>query len=275
MFVGFNFSSWKTWAVVGGLLVATSVGLERSWSYLKTGHFLLGKKMQELVPIDFEIARLGKMIEEANTALRKDEQQLALMEVQCEQLEAEIRNMQQGLKQAEKEMFRLREALSDSGTQIAIGNKTYSREEVEGELNRRLDEYEFRKQALDDRQKALQERRAYVSSGRKQIEENHRTVQKLALQQQALVDQKRLLDSQDVPGGSAFDQSKVAQAGRLAEELVAKLRAEQKVREKFLTVHRIELPREEGSAAERFDKMFRERSAPAVAADRVATEARP
>ncbi|MCL6508919.1 MAG: hypothetical protein K6T59_18075 [Bryobacteraceae bacterium] len=256
MFVGINFSSWKTWAVVATVLAATSVGIERTWSYLKTGHSLLGKKIEGAVPLDFEIARLGQMIKEASMALRKDEQQLALMEVECEQLAEEIKNRQKELEQAERDMFRLREALNGSGPQVEIGGKTYSRQEVEGELERRLDEYDFRKQALTDREKSLAERQGYVAAARKQLEQNYREVQKLELTQQSLADQKRLLDSQNTPGSPQFDPSKVAQASQLAQELVAKMRAEQKVREKFLTSHRIELPREEGSVTERFDKQF-------------------
>jgi hypothetical protein len=256
MLVGFNLSSWKTWAVAAAAVAATSVGIERTWSYLKTGHFLIGKTIQEHVPIEFEIARLDQMIQEANHALRQDEQAMAMMEVQCEQLQEEIDRIQGELQQSEGDMRRLREALNTSDSRIAIGNKTYSREEVEGELERRLDEYEFRMQSMNDKEKALKERRAYLDAGRKQLETNHRTVQQLALQVQYLRDQKRLLDSQPASGSPAFDKSKVGEANRLASELIAKMKAEQKVREKFLAPHRIELPKEEGSVAERFDKRF-------------------
>jgi len=254
MLVGFNFTSWKTWAIAAAAVAATSVGIERTWSYLKTGHFLIGKTIQEHVPIEFEIARLEQMIQEANQALRQDEQAMAMMEVQCEQLEEEIDRLRKELQQSESDMRRLREALNTSDRQIVIGEKTYSRQEVEGELERRLDE--FRTQSMSDKEKALLERRAYLDAGRKQLEANHRTVQQLALQVQYLHDQKRLLDSQPASGSPAFNKSKVGEANQLASELMAKLKAEQKVREKFLAPHRIELPKEEGSVTERFDKRF-------------------
>lgn len=258
MFVGFNVSSWKAWTVAAAALVVTSVGIERTWSYLKTGHSLIGKKIEENIPIEFEIERVGQLIKEENATVREQEREYALMEERCEKLAKEIQAEEKDLAQAERDLFRLRETLENSsGSQVTIGEKTYAREEVDGEFKRRWDEYKARKKALEERLTNLKEYRSDVSQHREQIDQKRREIQKLELVRQNLEDQKRLLESQGKSGTFAFDKSKLEEARQLAEELAAKMRAERKANQRLLSQHRIELPPEEGSAVEQFDKLFK------------------
>jgi len=257
MYLKVNFSSWKPWAVIAGALVVTSLGLGTTWSYLKTGHFLIGKTIREKVPIQFEIERLGQIIAEGRQNLRQDEQQVALVEVQCEQLKEEIEALEKSLHASAQEMAQLRDLLKSTSNVVAIGTKTYDREEVEAELNRRLDEYEVRKASLEEKRKRYEERNEYVKQQKRRLAEDWRTLEQLVLQQEALQDQKRLMDSQPVEGERAFDRNKIVQAKQLAEELNARLKAQQKVHEKYLAGgRRIELPKGGQSATERFDSLF-------------------
>lgn len=257
MYLKVNFSSWKPWAVIAGALVVTSLGLGTTWSYLKTGHFLIGKTIRENVPIQFEIERLGQIIAEGRQNLRQDEQQVALVEVQCEQLKEEIEALEKSLQASAQEMAQLRDLLKSTSNTVAIGTKTYDREEVEAELNRRLDEYEVRKASLEEKRKRYEERNEYVKQQKRRLAEDWRTLEQLVLQQEALQDQKRLMDSQPVEGERAFDRNKIVQAKQLAEELNARLKAQQKVHEKYLAGgRRIELPKGGQSATERFDSLF-------------------
>ena len=63
------------------------------------------------------------------------------------------------------------------------------------------------------------------------------------------------------PGANRnFDPHKVAQAKQLAEELVARLRAEEKTRRIQLAKHRIELPKDGDAPLDRYKKRFAESS---------------
>lgn len=256
MFVGIDLTSKKLWAAVAAIAVGSSLGLGTVWSYLKTGHRMIGQTIRENVPVELEIERLGQLIDDAEQQLRQDERQLAMMEVQCETLREEIAQGEQQLRTARKEMDQLASLLElQTGDRITIGDRQYARIEVEQELQRRLDAYDFLQSSLDDRRKALAERQEYLARTRQAIEENRREVQKLALQREALRDQQQMLKV-DPNTDPNFDSHKVAQAKQLAEELLARLRAEEKARQIQLAKHRIELPKDEDSPLERYRKRF-------------------
>ncbi|RMG40352.1 MAG: hypothetical protein D6725_03600 [Planctomycetota bacterium] len=260
MFLGIDLTSKKLWTLLAAGAIATSMGFGTVWSYVKTGHRMIGQTIRDHVPVQMEIERLGQMIKEAEEQLRDDERQLATMEVQCEQLEEDIAEGQRRLQSARRDMDKLAQLLETATSdRITIGDRQYTRVAVEQELQRRMDEYEFLEQSLNDRRKALKERRKYVTAMRESIERNWRDVQKLALQRDGLKDQLRLLKLEKGKS-SRFDAHKVAQAQHLAEELVAKLRAEQKVRQTHLAEHRIELPAPEETALTRYKKRFGEPS---------------
>lgn len=91
------------------------------------------------------------MIEDAKKELRHNQQVAARREVEIEYLDKEVKNLRQDQEQAKQQMKKLRD---QERAEFTIGDKTYTRKEVENEL-RRLQRYEYLHKELQTREEAF------------------------------------------------------------------------------------------------------------------------
>ncbi|GBD36681.1 hypothetical protein HRbin36_01808 [bacterium HR36] len=231
--------SWKFWSIVGTVaFLASTIGLGTSWSYLKTLFRFSGQAIRENVPLDFEIERLGTLVNDAQKELRQNEQAVARMEVEIEYLQNDVSKVQADVDRAKAELRKLRDYLhqaseSQDGT-VIISGKAYTRKEIETDIHRRLQRLEFMEQQLQSKQAFLEKRRQALDQAKNLVEKSRLAVENLAHQQERLKEMKRLLDMQ--PEGTTFtvDASKLQEAGKLAQEIEKQLRVQQKEREQVL-----------------------------------------
>lgn len=231
--------SWKFWTIAGTLaILVSSVGIGSSWSYLKTLFRMTGNTVRQNIPLDFEIERLGTLINDAQKELRQHEQAVARMEVEIEYLQNEVSKTRVDVERAKSELRKLREYLSAASSSqdgtVVIGEKSYTKKQVEADIRRRLQRLEFLESQLTTKQTALEKRQQALEQAKNAVEASRLAIEKLALQQQNLKEMKRLQDMQ--PEGTTFtvDASKLQEAHKLAQEIEIELRTRQKQREQML-----------------------------------------
>lgn len=231
--------SWKFWSIAGTLaLIVSSVGLGTSWSYLKTLFRLTGTTVRDNVPLDFEIERLGTLIEDAQKELRQNQQLVATMEVQIEQLREDVTKSETDVNRAKAELRKLRDYYrqvkeSTSGT-VQIGEKSYSRKEIENDISRRMQRLEFLERQLISRQEALAKRQEVLEKAKDAVASSRLVIDQLVQKRDELREQKRLLDMQPASANFKVDASKLQEARNLAQRIEAELRTREKMREQMV-----------------------------------------
>ncbi|MDW7994672.1 MAG: hypothetical protein RMI91_08460 [Gemmatales bacterium] len=230
--------SWKFWSIVGTVaFVASSVGLNTSWGYVKTLFRWTGQTVRQNVPLDFEIERLETYINDARKELRQHEQAVARMQVEIEHLQDEVKSTRADVERAKAELRKLRDYLEqakETGS-ATIGDRTYSKREIEAEIRRRLQRLQYLEDQLKLKETTLEKRTQALDQAKDAVEKSRLAIDKLIMHQQQLKEMKRLLDMQ--PEGTTFtvDASKLQEAQKLAQEIEIELRTRQRQREQMLS----------------------------------------
>ncbi len=252
-------SRTSRWWIGGGLaaLVVSSLGVGTSWSYLKTLWRGMGEKIREATPIAFDLERLGGMIRDLEPEIRRNQQVVAQLEVEVEYLEREIATMKGEQEAAVAQMRKLREALGGSGSELRFAGQNYSRDQVERDLQRRLDVYEQRESQLGAKLQLLEQRRRTLEAATAKVAEYRRQYEQLKAQAEKLQAELKLAEAAQAAGNLEFDSSKLAQTKQLAQEVEKRIRVVQRlVDSERQPAGEIPVEADTRPATERFDELF-------------------
>jgi len=218
---------WIAWAIGG--VVVSSLGVATTWSYLRTLHSQVGRSLRDAVPVSFELKRLDQMIQELVPEIRRNQEVVAQLEVEVEYLERDVKHMQGGQEELVSQMGKLREALGEGRQEYDFAGQSYTRKQVERDLARRLDQYEHHKAQLAAKQQLLEQRRRTLEAATAKVVEYRRQYEQLLAKAESLEAELKLVEAAQAAGRLEFDQSKLAQAKELAQEVEKRIRVLQRL----------------------------------------------
>lgn len=207
--------------VLGTLLVAGTLGLlfgTAAPSYVKTAFHKVRHGAKDAVPVQFEIERARQQVAELEPAIHKNIEEIARAEVEIEHLQNEIAVTQANLNREKDAMLALREDVSD-GTLRLTGGVSYTTEEVQAELARRLDHYRTVKGILGDKEKTLDLRKQALLAARKQNDELRAAKAALLTRIEAIETRLRQIEATEAANEFHFDDSALAKAKQTVTEL--------------------------------------------------------
>ncbi len=251
---------WIALAAVG--FVVSSLGVTTSWSYLKTIWSGVGQTIRDATPISFELDRLNQMLRDLEPEIRKNQHVVAQLEVEVEYLQRECEKLKEQQTAQAEQMKKLRIALVSDKQQYEFGGRTFSRQQVEQDLARRLDQYQEQQRQLAAKEHLLQQRQRTLEAATVKVNEYRRQYDQLAAKAESLTAELKLLEAAQAAGSHQLDDSKLAQAKQLAQEVEKRIR----VGQRMLDAQRApegEIPvnADTRSAAERYDELFGPESA--------------
>ncbi len=247
------------WWIAAGIvaLVVSSLGVATSWSYLKTAWRGVGRSIRDATPISFDLERLDGMIGELVPEIRRNQQVVAQLEVECEYLEREVAVMKSGQEELVVQMRKLREALGEDKTQYQFAGQNYSRQQVERDLDRRLDQYEHRKAELAAKEQLLEQRRRTLEAATAKVAEYRRQYEQLVAHAESLQAELKLVEAAQAAGRLEFDTSKLAQTKKLAQDVEKRIRVLQRlVDAERRPEGEIPVDGDTRPVTERFDELF-------------------
>ncbi|MCR4415341.1 MAG: hypothetical protein NUV77_23255 [Thermoguttaceae bacterium] len=248
-------AGWIAAAAVA--VVASSLGLATSWSYLKTAWRGVGQSVRELTPIGFDLERLAGLIADLQPEIRRNQQVAVQLEVEREYLEKDIAAMEGQQEKAKAEMAKLRQTLAQGGSQFQFAGQKYSRQQVEQDLARRLDQYEERQTQLAAKKQLLAERQRTLEAATAKVNEYRRQYEQLQERYESLKAELALAEAAQAAGNLQFDSSKLAQAKDLAQEVEKRIRVVQKMVESDRQPSgEIPVQADTQPVAERYDRLF-------------------
>lgn len=247
------------WWIVGGMaaLVMSSLGGMTSWSYLKTLWRGVGETIRDATPIAFDLQRLNEMIRDLEPEIRRNQQVVAQLEVEVEHLQQEAATLKGEQEVAVGQMRKLREALSGGESRFQFGGQNYSREDVERDLQRRMDQYEQRNSQLGAKELLLTQRRRTLEAAAAKVFEYRRQYEQLLAKAEGLQAELKLVEAAQAAGSLEFDASRLALTKQLAQEVEKRIRVLQRLVDSQRQPSG-EIPVEADAlpATERFDQLF-------------------
>lgn len=246
---------WIAAAVVA--VVVSSLGVATTWSYLKTVWRGVGETIRDATPIAFELERLDGMIRDLEPEIRRNQQVVAQLEVECEYLDREVAVMQGEQEEVVSQMRKLREALGEQKPQYQFAGQSYSRQQVERDLDRRLDQYQERKAQLAAKEHPLEQRRRTLEAATAKVAEYRRQYEQLVAKAETLQAELKLAEAAQTAGRLEFDSSKLAQTKQLAQDVEKRIRVLQRlVDAQRQPAGEIPLDADTRPVTERFDELF-------------------
>ncbi len=257
--------------VVGGAIVAVCVVTGAS-SYVMSSGRMIGSKLKDSIPIEFEIQRARDLLDDLVPELRANVRLVAAEDVAVETLERDIGAERERVEKERSKVRTLRDALKQQHASYRFGSVTYDRDEVVGELERRFDNLRTAEKMLASREDLLKNRRRSLQAAINKLEKTRIARVELAAEIEALEAQFRLMQAQTDDSQFTLDDSKLAQTHKVIGELKNRLQVAQKVmaREaKLVEFIPVEVKVSETTVVERIDTYFDRSDAedtPAVAA---------
>ena len=240
-----------------GTLLVSSVGAGTLWSYFRTVHAEIGRQMRDAVPIGFELKRLEQMTADLIPEIQANQKVAAQLEVEIEYLDREIAELDDGQQRAKAEMDQLRDGLRTKKDEFVFGGQSFTRHQVEEDLERRLARYDDRRIQLDAKQRILGSRRKTLQAATDKIQACRYQHDLLVDKAQSLQAELKLLELAQASGNFQFDHSKLQRSKDLALELEKRIRTLNKLVEgQQPQADEIPVAADTRSASDKFDAYF-------------------
>jgi chromosome segregation ATPase len=243
-------------AALGALLVS-SVGAGTLWSYFRTMHAEIGRQVRDAIPIGFELKRLEQMTADLIPEIQANQKVAAQLEVEIEYLDREIAELDDGQQRAKAEMDQLRDGLRTKKDEFVFGGQSFTRRQVEEDLERRLARYDDRRIQLDAKQRILDSRRKTLQAATDKIQACRYQHDLLVDKTQSLQAELKLVELAQASGNFQFDHSKLQRSKDLALELEKRIRTLNKLVEgQQPLADEIPVAADTRSASDKFDAYF-------------------
>lgn len=201
-------------ALVGGAVFGTDL-----YSYVTSGSRQIRSAVKHNVPIEFELARARDLVDDIVPEMQANVRLVAQQEVEIAALRDEIDGARQSLTGERGRLTKLRLCLASDDVSFAIGDVTYSRDEIGRELARRLDLVREAEIVFAGKERLLQNRQKSLAAAIQVLERTRSQKALLEGQIASLESQHRLIQAASVGSGTQIDTSKLAQTQQLINDI--------------------------------------------------------
>jgi len=153
------------------VLVGLTVVASDTWvgSLLRTKIKNAKTFCRQQVPVETEIERLRDEVARLGTVSKKHFSDLAEETVAVETLRKDIATLEGNLARQKKNVLALKEDLASSTEAIKYGDRTYSRDQVKGQLARDFEAYKTAEENLKAKRSLLEAKEASLNAAREQM----------------------------------------------------------------------------------------------------------
>ncbi len=247
--------------VIGGVVIGTDL-----MSYVRTSLGYVNSAVKDLVPVEFEIERARRMIDDLVPEIRKHMEFIAREEVELDRLERQINQAKESLDKQRDEILRLKTDLQTGQTTFTYAGRTYTAEQVRTDLARRFERFKTAEATLANLEQIRDARVNRLTAARDKLEGMLAARRQLQLEVEHLQARVQMIAAAQTKSDYNMDQSKLARV----KELVADLRSRLDVAARLVEAQvqlQDQIPLDEQPPAdivEQVDKYFAGSGSPAV-----------
>lgn len=216
----------KKTVIIGGILALAGflvfgAGLS---SYMRTGYKQVRSQLKSSIPIEFEIHRIEDLIEQIGPEMSDVKRLVAEEQVSIRELKQEIVSVQHTASQKSEDVKLIRTSLDTTTPRIRLGGIAYTRQHVETDLARRLDNLKALHALVDSKNRLLLSRERALDAARNKlvsINGERTRLETLVQQLRAELREQQTLESSCL--NVKIDESKLKQAQELAARVQRRL----------------------------------------------------
>ncbi len=238
-------------------------------SYVKTAGSSVRQAVKSEVPVDFEVDRARKMVEDLVPDIRRCMHVIAEQQVDVETLQSEIHEAELAMKQQKEAMFTLRSDLESNETQFVYASRTYSKDDIRSDLAQRFDRYKVATDTLKRNEQILKARQKALDANREKLENMLSAKMDMEVQIEQLEARLKSVQAAETVSNLEIDNSQLTRAKSLIKDLNKQLDVKEKMLDaegKFTGLIPVDTKVEEKrDVVKQMDEYFKTRSGDHVA----------
>ncbi len=245
----------RTILVVTGLGLTTLVLFGRdAASYVSTTYHRVTDSVQERVPVDFQIDRAKQMVRDLDPEIRRSMHVIAKEEVALEQLNQQIGGNQGKADKDKKDILRLQADLGQNKSVYQYASHTYTGDEVKQDLARRFSRFKVADDTLASMKQMRDARQKNLDAAQQKLSAMINARRKLEVDVQNLEAKRKLVEVAQASSDYVFDDSQLARAKELINDIRTRLDVAAKLANADLDVQ-AEIPLDEATPADITDQV--------------------
>ena len=161
-------------AVVGGgaaLLVSGLMFGRDAVSYVSTSAGWVKHSIADNVPVEFEIERAKKMINNLEPEVRRNKQLVVREEVALEQLQEQIDRLSTKQQTDKSHILSLKSEVQGGQAEIVLAGQSYTRDQVTRDLTNRFERFKTNDETLFNLRRVLNARQQSLTAARSELEQ--------------------------------------------------------------------------------------------------------
>jgi len=201
-------------AIVLGLLFGTNAS-----SYVKTAAARVQDGVKSNVPVEFELERARKMIQDLTPEIRRNMHLIAKEEVEVEKLESRVDDVQEKLVDSKQDILRLKNDLEEDATYYTYAGHEYTRSTVQTDLANRFERFKTQDATRVKLESILRARQQGLEAARAKLDGMLSARRQLEVDVENLEARQKMVEVAQTSSNFNFDNSHLSRTKHLIDEI--------------------------------------------------------
>lgn len=205
------------------MLGAVAVAGTGAWSYVQLGVHQASETVRDNVPVDWEIKRARKMIDDLKPEIVHNMQVVAREEVEVKKLSEQIEKKQELLAKSRSEIMQLKNDLESGSVHFVYAKRNYSAEQVQDELAHRFRQFQVHEATNEKMEQILGAREKNLNAARLKLDEMLAAKRELEVQVEHLQTRSTMIAVAQTANPVSIDDSHLSHTRQLLDDIATRI----------------------------------------------------
>ncbi len=206
-----------------GLLLMTIFFGRDAISYVRTSAGWVKQSVTDSVPVEFQIERARKMIQDLEPEVRRNKHLIVKEEVALEQLAEQLNGLEQRQAQDKGNLLRMKTELERGESQVVFAGHHYTAEQVRRDMASRFERYKTNDETLFNLRRVHTARHKSLEAARAELEQMLAARNQLIAEVAKLEARQTMVSVAQTASEFNLDDSALARAKQLVREVETRL----------------------------------------------------
>lgn len=208
----------------GALALLLGLFLGRDvFSYVKTSFGWVKTSVKDSVPVQFELERARKMIQDLGPEISQHKRQIAREELDLQKLTAQVADEQAKLTKNWSEIQTLKTDLARGDSNYAYAGRTYTVKQVETDLTNRFDRYQTKDATVQKLRKILDARQRGLNAAQEKLKAMIAAKRQLEVEVENLEARLKMVEVAKAANEFVIDDSQLSRTRQLLSDIESRI----------------------------------------------------
>lgn len=204
------------------LLLGLFLGRD-AFSYVKTSFGWVKSSVKDSVPVQFELERARKMIQDLAPEISQHKRQIAREELDLQKLSAQVADEQAKLTKNWGEIQTLKGDLSRGDSNFVYAGHTYTVKQVETDLTNRFERYQTKEATVQKLNKILEARQRGLSAAQEKLKAMIAAKRQLEVEVENLEARLKMVEVAKAANEFVIDDSQLSRTRQLLSDIESRI----------------------------------------------------